>query len=93
MIFILIIIAASSIDIIDDTVLSLFMYHQDGYTALHWAAERGHAETVKLLLGRGANANTADMVSNIRLHRQITTMCVNHRTAIISPFIADLCSI
>ena len=66
------------------------MYHQNGRTALHIAAWLGHTTTVNLLLDRGANANTADKVSNIRLHRQITTMCVNHRTAIISPFIADL---
>ena len=66
------------------------MYHQDGGTALHSAAEPGHIETVKLLLDRGANVDTANNVSNIRLHRQITTMCVNHRTAIISPFIVDL---
>ena len=70
------------------------MYHQNGWTALHWAADGGHTGTVKLLLDRGANVDTTtDDVSNIRLHRQITTMCVNHHTAIISPFIADLCSI
>ena len=66
------------------------MYHQDGSTALHSAANGGHTTTVNLLLDRGANVDTATKVSNIRLHRQITTMCVNHRTAIISPFIADL---
>ena len=69
------------------------MYHQNGWTALHWAADGGHTEIVKLLLDRGADADTTNQVSNIRLHRQITTMCVNHHTAIISPFIADLCSI
>ena len=66
------------------------MYHQDGGTALHSAAEPGHIETVKLLLDRGANVDTATEVSNIRLHRQITTMCVNHRTAIYSLLIYDL---
>ena len=66
------------------------MYHQYGRTALHSAAGAGHTDTVKLLLDRGANVHTTDKVSNIRLHRQITTMCVNDRTAIISPFIVDL---
>ena len=66
------------------------MYHQDGYTALHWATDEGHTEIVKLLLDRGANVDTTTNVSNIRFHRQITTMCVNHRTAIISPFIVNL---
>ena len=66
------------------------MYHQDGWTALHQAARGGHTTTVKLLLDRGATVDTANKVSNIRLHGQITTMCVNDRTAIISPFIVDL---
>ena len=52
------------------------MCHQNGRTALYFAAKEGHTEIVKLLLDRGVNADTADEVSNIRLHRQITTMCV-----------------
>ena len=68
------------------------MYHQDGWTALHSAAMGGHTTTVNLLLDRGANVDTIDKVSNIRLHRQITTMCVNHRTAIISLLFVDIYS-
>ena len=52
------------------------MYHQDGCTAFHLAASGGHTEIVKLLLDRGVNVDTADSVSNIRLDRQIMTMCV-----------------
>src|SRR3954447_583170 len=32
----------------------------DGQTGLHWAAYGGHAETVKLLLERGAPVNATD---------------------------------
>ncbi|KAJ4302950.1 hypothetical protein N0V90_001841 [Kalmusia sp. IMI 367209] len=41
--------------------------HRDrgGWSAIHWAAEEGHLETVKLLLRHGANFNTAVVNGNI----------------------------
>ena len=38
-------------------------YHQDSFTALHLAAEKGHIEVVRLLLDRHANIEAVDMVS------------------------------
>ena len=39
---------------------------QSGYTALHWACDRGHAEVVKLLMSNNADisakANVSDYV-------------------------------
>ena len=38
-------------------------YYQYGYTALHWAAQNGHIEVVRLLLDRGANIEARNVVS------------------------------
>ena len=35
---------------------------QDGFTALHWAAIKGHKVVVEALLARGANLKAADKV-------------------------------
>ena len=36
---------------------------QDGRTALHWAALRGHTAALKVLVAAGAGLNVADLVS------------------------------
>ena len=72
----MIITVISIIDVINDTVVLWFMYHQNRCTAFHSAARGGHTEIVKLLLDRRVDVDTADVVSNIRLYRQIMTMCV-----------------
>jgi len=48
----------------DYTEGSLFQYLSQilQWTALHWASERGHRETVQLLLERGADPNRLDWV-------------------------------
>ena len=35
---------------------------QDGETALHWAARRGHSTTVEVLLAAGADVKATDKV-------------------------------
>jgi hypothetical protein len=37
--------------------------HQNGWTPLIWAADKGHTEVVKMLLEHGADANLANKVS------------------------------
>ncbi|XP_046408551.1 acyl-CoA-binding domain-containing protein 6 [Ischnura elegans] len=41
---------------------------ESGMTALHWAADRGHAEAVQLLLDAGALANGKDLEGQTPLH-------------------------
>ena len=44
----------------------LFYYSsQDQRTALHYASQGGHHDTVRVLLKRGAGPNTRDMVSGV----------------------------
>ena len=40
-----------------------------GYTALHWAAERGHAAVVRVLIAHGANTDIADARGETPLQR------------------------
>ena len=42
----------------------MIMNNQNGMTALHLAANGGHAETVKLLLENGADIHATDNVSH-----------------------------
>ena len=42
----------------------MIMNNQDGNTALHVAANKGHADTVKLLLENGADIKAMDKVSH-----------------------------
>ena len=48
-----------TVDIISDVK----SYHQDGWTALHRAADNGHIEVVRLLLDRHANIEAVSNVS------------------------------
>lgn len=45
----------------DDTPTTVNTADESGQTALHFAADRGHAEIVQTLLEAGANANAADL--------------------------------
>ena len=39
--------------------------YQDGFTALHHAADDGHTEVARLLLDRGADVNSKNKVSDM----------------------------
>jgi ankyrin repeat protein len=41
----------------------MLFYTQDGWTALHWAAVKGHAEIVELLIKKGADLTIKKKVS------------------------------
>ena len=43
----------------------LYYSSQDWKTALHYACEGGHHDTVRVLLERGADPNTRDEVSGV----------------------------
>lgn len=45
-------------------IKAFILYNQDGWTALHLAAEKGHPNIVKLLVRRGANVSLKDKVRN-----------------------------
>ena len=50
---------------------SLVLYYSSQYqkkTALHYASEGGHHNTVKVLLERGADPNQSDMVSGVYMY-------------------------
>jgi ankyrin repeat protein len=34
---------------------------KDGYQPLHWACQKGHSETVKLMVSHGANVDVVNM--------------------------------
>ena len=42
-----------------------FLLSQDGYTPLHWAAYKGHAEVVDYLLSQGADATLVKKVTRV----------------------------
>ena len=50
------------IAVLSDVRLIPFSTLQDGWTPLIWAAGRGHADVVRLLLSAGANIEAADEV-------------------------------
>ena len=60
----------SIVDLIFSSLSSSSSCHQIGVTALMYAADRGFEDTVKLLLDRGASAETKD---NVSTRRCITT--------------------
>jgi hypothetical protein len=52
-----------------------------GQTALLWASERGHAETVRVLVELGASLEAVDKV-NIHAHALAYTCCMKHVSGI-----------
>lgn len=46
-------------------LLHIVIFHQDGMTALHLAAEGGHYECIRLLLEAGCNVNELTHVSTM----------------------------
>ena len=44
-------------------IIQQWYWYQDGWTALHNAADEGHLEVVSLLLDRGGNIEAANNVS------------------------------
>jgi hypothetical protein len=52
-----------------------------GKTALLWASERGHAETVRVLVELGASLEAVDKV-HIHAHALAYTCCVKHVSGI-----------
>ena len=46
-------------------IVTLLYSSQDQRTALHYANEGGHHDTVRVLLERGADPNTRDKVSGV----------------------------
>jgi ankyrin repeat protein len=40
----------------------------DGRTALHWAADKGHIEVIKVLLARNADVNARSKVTHFLVH-------------------------
>jgi len=48
------------------TVNFLVRFSQDGWTAMIWAAQKGHIGVVALLLDRGANIEAADNVIDFK---------------------------
>ncbi len=54
---------------------------KEGKTALLWASERGHAETVRVLVELGASLEAVDKV-HIHAHALAYTCCVKHVSGI-----------
>jgi hypothetical protein len=52
-----------------------------GKTALLWASEGGHAETVRVLVELGASVEAVDKV-NIHAHALAHTCCIKHVSGI-----------
>jgi hypothetical protein len=53
----------------------------EGMTALLWASEGGHAETVRVLVELGASVEAFDKV-NIHAHALAHTCCIKHVSGI-----------
>ncbi len=63
------------------TVMTCECLQDRGQTALMWASESGHAETVRVLLELGASVEAVDKV-NIHAHALAYTCCVKHVSGI-----------
>ncbi len=63
------------------TVLTCECSQDDGWTALLWASQRGHAETVRVLVELGASLEAVDKV-HIHAHALAHTCCIKHVSGI-----------
>ena len=63
------------------TVITCECSQDYGRTALLWASERGHAETVRVLVELGASLEAVDKV-HIHAHALAYTCCMKHVSGI-----------
>ena len=63
------------------TVITCECSQEYGKTALLWASERGHAETVRVLVELGASLEAVDEV-HIQAHALAYTCCIKHVSGI-----------
>jgi hypothetical protein len=63
------------------TVITCECWQEYGKTALLWASEGGHAETVRVLVELGASVEAVDKVS-IHAHALAHTCCIKHVSGI-----------
>jgi hypothetical protein len=63
------------------TVMTCECWQEHGKTALLWASEGGHAETVRVLAELGASLEAVDKV-NIHAHALANTCCIKHASEI-----------
>ncbi len=63
------------------TVMTCECSQVNGWTALLWASEGGHAETVRVLVEIGASLEAVDKV-HIRAHALAHTCCIKHVSGI-----------
>ncbi len=63
------------------TVITCECSKVNGKTAVLWASERGHAETVRVLVELGASLEAVDKV-HIHAHALAYTCCINHVSGI-----------
>jgi Ankyrin repeats (3 copies) len=58
------------------------IFHQIGKTALHLAAEKGHEDTVRLLIEKGSDIKTKDAVSQTALQCTVLYVSALHFTGV-----------
>jgi hypothetical protein len=63
------------------TVMTCECWQDDGKTALMWASEGGHADTVRVLVELGASLEAVDKV-NIHAHALAYTCSIKHVSGI-----------
>jgi hypothetical protein len=63
------------------TVITCECWQRYGRTALQWASDHGHAETVRVLVELGASLEAVDKV-HIHAHALAYTCCMKHVSGI-----------
>jgi hypothetical protein len=71
------------------TVITCECSQDDVKTALLWASERGHAETVRVLVELGASVEAVSKV-NIHAHALAYTCCIKHVSGIMRMTIINM---